>query len=157
MSNEMEQYGEGSVELHSESQFNREMESFANIVNGTTFDYFYIDSARWDKEGKELFIIVKIITPGSGNLTTEGHIKYIEFKKKHTNEYFTAQVMRNTDKLNELSNRFKVEHEQDIQQELGRFLLNKFNEVKTLEYSTGSKMSVDIEVEDVNLFVAGKL
>lgn len=152
MSNGMEQYGERGVELHSESQFNREMENFANIVNGTTFDYFYIDSARWDKEGKKLFVIAKIITPGSGDLTTEGHVKYIEFKKKYTNEYFTAQVMRNTDKLNELSKRFKNEHEQSVKQEI-----LKFNEIKALEYFDGLTVPVDIKVEDPILFIAGKI
>lgn len=152
MNNEMERKIGQEVEI----DFNSEMKNFANILNGTVFDYFYIDNAKWDKELQELFITLKILPSESEALTQEGVVKYIEFKSQHTIDYFSAQVNKDKQKLDELSVVFREENEDDMIQEVYKYMLNKFNEVKTIDYNSGSKMSVDIEFEDVELFEVGR-
>ena len=50
MNNEMEVRAGQEIEV----EFNSEMSNFANVISGTVFDYFYINSARWDIEEQRM-------------------------------------------------------------------------------------------------------
>lgn len=148
MTNEMEARAGQEIEV----DFNSEMKKFANVISGTVFDYFYINSAMWDTDEQRMYITVNVLPSTSEALTQEGQLKYIKFESKYRMDYFTAQVNKDKQKLDELSVVFREEHEEDMKQEVYEFMLNKFNEVKTVGYSSDSTMSVDIDFEDVELF-----
>ena len=147
MNNEMEVRAGQEVEV----DFNSEMEKFANVINGEVFDYFYINSARWDTDEQRMYITVNVLPSNSEALTQEGHLKYIKFESKYQMDYFSAQVNKDKQKLDELSVVFREEHEGDMKQEVYSFMLNKFNEVKSVGYSSDSTMSVNIDFEDVEV------
>lgn len=139
-----------------EVEFNSEMKNFANVINGEVFDYFYINSARWDTDEQRMYIIVNVLPSNSEALTEAGHLKYIKFESKYRMDYFSAQVNKDKQKLDELSIVFREEHESDIKQDVYKFMLDKFNEVKTITNSSNSALSVKIDFEDVELFEVGK-
>lgn len=152
MTNEMDVRAGQEIEV----EFNSEMRNFANVINGEVFDYFYINSARWDIDDQRIYITVNVLPSTSEALTQKGQLKYIKFKSKHQMDYFSAQVNKDKQKLDELSVVFREEHKKDMTQDVYSFILNKFNEVKTTNYNSDFKMSVDIGFEDIELFEVGK-
>lgn len=145
MSNEMNVYGI--------ADFNKEMFYFSRELNKLLFDYFYIDSAEWDIDTQEMKIVVKMLTMDESDKRNKaGDIQVMNFQSANQMEYFTAQVMKDRVKLKQLSIKFVEEHEEEVYTAIVHKLTAIYNDFKTIEHPAGSKMSLDIEIKDVDMF-----
>lgn len=145
MSNEMDVYGR--------TEFDKEMFYFSRELNKLLFDYFYIDTANWDIDKQEMKIVVKMLTMDESDDRNEaGSVKVMNFQAANQMEYFTAQVMKDRAKLKQLSEKFVEEHEEEVYTALVHKMTALYNGFKTIEHPSGSKMSLNIEIKDVDMF-----